>query len=311
MRRGRYLAVAAILAVEAAYILQANLPDLKPPPGCYPRSMDGCVWRPVPWLWIALASLLVLNAVPVLLRKRIGIALGFLTQLVLLLWVARNVSQDVGWSLSEGSMWSGVASWYSDLLFTILTLCVAVGPALTLMAMMIAAPAAANTRAARIAAILLGAQLVGLIATELISFPAAFHGCDYTGPGAYRISGVPSCIDSAELDFGRLILTAVFAASVLLLVCIGVWLGRNWAVWAGIVWQMSLSLALIALAATLWDGTSQNYWYERIPEWISPRYMAAAFLLLIAFPTLAALFATRHLKPPAVSESRSRAVPLL
>jgi hypothetical protein len=123
MRRGPSVAVAGILVVELAYILYATAPDLNPSAGCHPGSVDACVFRPFPWLWMGLAALLVLNAAALLLRKRLGIVLGFLTQAVLLLGLARNVSQEIGWSLSDGSGWSGIASLYPDLLFTILVCC--------------------------------------------------------------------------------------------------------------------------------------------------------------------------------------------
>jgi hypothetical protein len=294
MRRGSAVAVAAILAVELAYILLTTLPELGPSPGCYPRSLDACVQHPLPWLWMGFATLLFLNAVALLLRKRLGIALGFLTQAVILIGLARNLSLEVGWSLSEGTGWSGIASWYPDLLFTILALCAAVGPAFTLLAMMITTPAAANLRVARVATLLLGSQLVALVAAALISFPAAFHGCDYTGPGGVIIPDSPgSCPDFANLDFGRLFVMGIPSALILLLVCIGVWFGRNWALLAGIVWQATLALVLIVLGATLWDETSQNYWYERFPVGTSPRWLAYGLLLVVAAPTLAALFAAR------------------
>ncbi len=296
MRRGPSVAVAAILVLELAYILHTTAPDLGPSPGCYPGSVDVCVsFRPFPWLWIGMATLLFLNAVALVLRKRIGIALGFLTQAVLLLGLARNVSQEIGWSLSEGSLWSGIASWYPDLLFSTVSLCVAVGPALTLLAIMAATPAARNPRPARVAALLLGAQLAGLIAAALISFPAAFRGCDYTGPGAIVIADFPgTCPDFADLDFGRLFAMAIPSASILLVVCIGIWFSRNWAVWAGFIWQTALALALVAMAATLWDQTSQNYWYESFPVWLSPRYLADLLILIGPVPALAALLAVRQ-----------------
>src|SRR5712692_2055492 len=206
MRRGPSVAVAGILVVELAYILHATAPNLNQSPGCYPGSVDVCMSPdPFQWLWIGLATLLFLNAVTLLLRKRLGVALGFLTQAVLLLGLARNVSQEIGWSLSQGSLWSGIASWYPDLLFTILILCAVVGPALTLLVMTIRTPAAVKRRAARIAALLLSTQLVGSVAAMLISFPAAFRGCDYTGPGAVIVGDAPgTCPDFANLDFGIL-----------------------------------------------------------------------------------------------------------
>jgi hypothetical protein len=246
--------------------------------------------------------LLFLNALTLLLRKRLGIALGFLTQAVMLVGLARNLPQEVGWSLSASTSWSGIASWYPDLLFTVLALCAAVGPALTLMAMMIAMPAAANRRLARVAALLLGSQLAGLVAAALMSFPAAFRGCDYTGPGAIIIADSPgTCPDFADLDFGRLFVLAIPSASILLLVCVGVWFGRSWALWAGIVWQTALTVSLIVVSATLWDQTSQNHWYEWLPLWLSPRYLADVLILLVPVPALAALLASR----PAVLHGRA------
>jgi hypothetical protein len=283
------------LVVELAYILHATAPDLGPSPGCYPGSVDVCVlFRPVPWLLIGLATVLCVNAVALLLRKRLGIGLGFLTHAVVLVGLALNLSQEIGWSLSEGSLWSGIASWYPDLLFTMLALCVSVGPALTLLAIMVTPPAAANLRSARVAALLLGAQLAGLIASALISFPSAFRGCDYTGPGAIITIGSPgTCADFADLDFGRLFAMALPSASILMLICVAVWFGRNWALWAGIVWQIALAVSLIVLGATLWDQTNQNYWYYWFPLWLSPRYLADALILVAPVPTLAALLASR------------------
>ncbi len=310
MRRGPCVAVAGILVLELAYILHATAPDLGPSPGCYPGSVDVCVsFSPLPWLWVGLATLLFLNAVALLLRKRLGVALGFPTQAVLLLGLARNLSQGIGWSLSEGSSWSGIASWYPELLFSILSLCVAVGPALTLLAIMTRSPVAANPRPARVAALLLGAQLAGLIATALISFPAAFRGCDYGGPGAYLSDGAPACASFADLDFFRLFAMAFPSAIILLFVCVAVWFGRNWALWAGIVWQTALAVSLIVLGATLWDQSSQNYWYESFPLWTSPRYVADALLVAVAVPTLAALIVARPTNFARVSRASSTAEP--
>jgi len=314
MKRGPSIAATGIVGIELAYIVHANLPYLVPSPGCYPGSVDVCVYfNPVPWLWIGFATLLFLSAVALLLRKRLGIALGLLTQTALLLVLAHNLSQEIGWSLSESSMWSGIDSWYPDLLFTVLALCVAVGPALTLMAMIIATPAAANRRLARVAALLLGSQLVGLVAAALISFPAAFRGCDYTGPGAIIIADSPgTCPDFADLDFGRLFAMAIPSAGILMLVCVGVWFGRSWALWAGIVWQAALAACLLVMGATLWDQTSQNYWYEWFPLWLSPRYLADALVFVAPVPALAALLASRpavlrRLTPwPALADSLRR-----
>src|SRR2546428_9532143 len=101
MRRGPSVAVAGILVLELAYILHATAPDFGPSPGCYPGSVDVCVsFRPLPWLWIGGATLLVVNAVALLLRKRLGVALRFLTQAVLLLGALRHPSQRIGWGPS-------------------------------------------------------------------------------------------------------------------------------------------------------------------------------------------------------------------
>ena len=251
---------------------------------------------PFQWLWIGLATLLFLNAVALLLRTRLGIVLGFLTQAVLLVGLARNLSQEIGWSLSEGTSWSGIASWYPDLLFSILALCISVGPALTLLAIMATTPAAANPRSARVAALLLGTQLAVVISAGLIAFPAAFRGCDYTGPGAVIVGDSPgTCPDFANLDFGILFAMAIPAATILLVVCVGAWFGRHWALSAGIVWQATLAVVLIVLSATLWDDTNQNYWYESFPLWLSPRYVADLLIFLAPVPALAALLASRPL----------------
>ena len=164
MRRGLSIAVAGIVALELAYVLRANLPDLGPGPGCYPGSVDVCESRPFAWLWIGFAMLLFLTAMALLFRSRFSLTLGFLTQAALLLGLAHNLSLAVGWSLSQGSIWSGIASWYPDLLFSTLALCVSVGPALTLLAIMIATPAEPNRRMARVGALLLATQLVCLAA---------------------------------------------------------------------------------------------------------------------------------------------------
>src|SRR5258706_1154802 len=136
MKRGPALAVAAILAVELAYILWTTLPEFVPQPRCIP-CMYAFVISPLPWLWMGFAMLLFLNAVAVLLRKRFGVVLGFLTQAVVLIGLARNLSQEIGWSLSSGTSWSGLASWYPELLFAGFALCAAVGPAITLLLGMI------------------------------------------------------------------------------------------------------------------------------------------------------------------------------
>jgi hypothetical protein len=248
----------------------------------------------LPWLGIGFAALLFVTAVVLLLRTRLGIALGFVTQAVLLVGLARSLSQEIGWSLSQGSQWSGIASWFPDLLFTVLAICAAVGPALTLLALMVTTAAGANRRVARIAALLLAAQAVGLVAAALTSFPAAFRGCDYSGPGAIVIANFPgTCPDFADLDFGRLFAMAIPSVSIFLLVCAGVWFCRNWALWAGIVWQSTLAVCLIAIGGTLWDQTSQNYWYEHFPLWLSPRYLADALIFVAPVPALAALLASR------------------
>jgi hypothetical protein len=292
MRRPAAEALAAILAVELAYILWTTLPEFVPQPQCYPQCLDAAfVMRPLPWLWVGFAVLLFLNAVLLLLGKRLGIVLGFLTQAVALIGLARNISQEIGWSLSQGSLWSGINSWFPDVLFAILALCTAVGPAFALLVMMITTPATINRRMARVAALLLGSQLVALIAAALISFPLAFHGCDY--PGIIVADAPGTCPDFANLDFGRLFALAIPSATILLLVCSGVWFGRTWALSAGIVWQALLVVVLVVVGATLWESPDQNYWYERFPLWTSPRYVADLLVLLAPVPTLAALLASR------------------
>src|SRR6266511_3922293 len=71
--RPRAIAYAAITAVELAYLLRINLPQLWPPrPSCgYRGLLDMCALDqpPSPWPLIAVAILLLLSAVAVLLRK--------------------------------------------------------------------------------------------------------------------------------------------------------------------------------------------------------------------------------------------------
>ncbi len=69
---------AVITAVELAYLLRMNLPQLWPQPACGLRGLnDVCVLvqPPFRWPWIAVATLLLLSAVAVLLRKKFGVAI--------------------------------------------------------------------------------------------------------------------------------------------------------------------------------------------------------------------------------------------
>src|SRR5260370_9410430 len=64
---------AVITAVELAYLLRMNLPQLWPQPACGLRGLNDVgvlVQPPFRWPWIAVATLLLLSAVAVLLRKK-------------------------------------------------------------------------------------------------------------------------------------------------------------------------------------------------------------------------------------------------
>jgi len=229
----------------------------------------------------------------ILLRKKAGVPLGFLGQALLLAPFVRDMVYEVGSFLFTGSGYSGVDPSYRDLSFNLLALSVAIGPALALLLLMTMSPATANRTPARIAAILLSAQLVTLIVVAIIVFRLTFQDCEHNGPGTPIIDGVPGCPDFADLDVGRVVAAIVPSAAVLLLVCIGVWRGREWAVSGGIVWQLLLAVSLAAMGVALWTEQSQNAWYDHFPTWTSPRYLAYALTIIVPVPTLAALLAAR------------------
>src|SRR5437870_3093803 len=170
MTRKRAIAYAGLAAVEVVYVLRANLPSLWPPPPCgWEGRLDECVFfQPAfPWPWIALTALLLVSAIAILLRKKAGIPLGFAGQALLLAPFVRDMVYEVGSFLFTGSGYSGVDPSYRELAFNLLALSVAIGPALTLLLLMTMSPATANRTPARMAAILLGAQLVTLIVVAI------------------------------------------------------------------------------------------------------------------------------------------------
>ena len=79
----------------------------------------------------------------------------------------------------------------------------------------------------------------------------------------------------------------------LLLVCVGIWRGRAWAVSGGIVWQLLLTISLAAMGVMLRTEPSQNAWYNHFPAWTSPGQLAYALMIIVPVPTLAALLAAR------------------
>jgi hypothetical protein len=200
---------------------------------------------------------------------------------------------EVGSFLFTGSGYSGVDPSYRDLAFNFLALSVVIGPALALLLLMTMRPAASNRAPARVAAILIGAQLVILVLVAVIVFRATFQDCEHNGPGTPIIDGVPGCPDFADLDVGSVVATIIPSAAVLLLVCVGVWRGRAWAVSGGIVWQLLLAVSLAAMGVALWTEQSQNAWYDHFPTWTSPRYLAYALMIIVPVPALAALLAAR------------------
>ena len=310
MTRKRSIVYAGLTAVEVAYILHANLPSLWPPPPCGPeRSLAACLLfqPPFPWLWMAVATLLVLSAVAILLRKEAGIFSGFVGQALLLPPFLRDMVYSVGSFLNTGSGYSGVDPSYRDLAFIFLALSVAIGPALAVLLLMTMRPVAAHRAPTRIAAILLGAQLVVLILVAIIVFRATFQDCEHNGPGTPVIDGVPGCPDFADLDVRSLVATIIPSAAVLLLVCVGVWRGRAWAVSGGIVWQLLLAVSLAAMGVMLRTEQSQNAWYDHFPTWTSPRYLAYALMIIVPLPALAALLAARTIQVHVVAPSRGQA----
>jgi hypothetical protein len=237
-----------------------------------------------PWLWIALAALLVLSAVAMLLRIKVGIATAFVGQALLLTPFVRDMVYDVGSFLYTGRGFSGVDPSYRDLAFIFLAISAAIGPSFTLLYLMRTRQGAASGRAARVAAFLLTVQLAALIAVAVVVFRATYQDCDR----------VPGCPDFADLDIGTLVATIVPSVAVLLLVCVGAWRGKSWALAGGTVWQLLLAVALASMGVALWTEQSQNAWYDRFPEWTSPRYLAYALMVIVPVPTLAALLAAQR-----------------
>lgn len=293
MSRTRAVAYAAVTSVEVAYVLWSNLPTLWPPQPCSrPGIYDLCVVLipPVfPWLWIALAALLLLSAIAILLGKEAGIATGYVGQALLLVPFVRDAVNEVGSFLFTGSGFSGIDPSLRHLAFIVLALAVAMGPGFAALLLMTARVQVADRRAARVASLLLSAQLVALVAVAFVAFRASYQDCLTNAPGTPVIDGVPGCPDFADLDIGSLVGTFVPSAGVLLMVCVGVWRCRPWAIAGALVWQVILAGLLASLGVALWTEPSQNSWYEHFPAWTSPRDLAYALLLIVAAPTVAGL----------------------
>src|SRR5690349_23421825 len=115
MTRTRVVAYTALTAVEVTWNLHANLPSLYPALPCPPRSE--CVVAlssPFPWLWLAMAALLVASAIAIVLRKEAGVATGFLAQLLTLAPFVRDIANRVGSFLFTGLGYSGVDPDFRD-----------------------------------------------------------------------------------------------------------------------------------------------------------------------------------------------------
>ncbi len=298
MRRRLTILYTAVSAVEVAYLLRANLPKLLPPPPCDRmelRSLVPCVLiRPgVPWFWFLLSAVLMFSAIAVLLRKRAGIPIAAIAQVVLVPGVMQAVVYDAGSFFFTGSGYSGVNPSYRDLAFNVLVLAIVIGPALAALLLMTSRETVSNRGAARAAAIVLAVQLVAMAAAAIVVFQLTYQDCLHNGPGTPVIDGVPGCPDYADLDTGSLLATIAPSAAVMLLVAAGVWRGRGWAVASGLVWQLLLAVQLLAVGVELWSDPNQNAWYDRFPLWSSPRWVAYALLILAVVPALAALLAAR------------------
>jgi hypothetical protein len=292
--RPQAIGYAAITAIELAYLLRMNLPQLWPPTPCgFHGIRDMCVLAqpPFPWPWIALAALLLLSAVAVLLRKTFGVAMGFVGQGLVLLPLLRDTVNGVGSFLFTGSGYDGIDPDYRDLAFTFLALAIAVGPAFTLLLTMSSRRAVAYVRAARIAAVLLGGQLMILAVAAVVVFRATLHDCEFYGGNPPTADGVPWCTPASQIDLSPVLITILPTAAVLLAVVVGVWLARHWAVAGGIVWQVLLALILVTLGVALWNQQSQNAWFDHFPSWTSPRQLTYALMVTVPMPTLAALLA--------------------
>lgn len=293
MTRPRAIVYTAATSLEVTYVLWSNLPTLWPPQPCMrPGIYDVCivVVPPVfPWLWIALAALLVLSAIAILLRKEAGIATGYVGQALLLIPFLRDAVNDVGSFVFTGSGFSGIDPSLRQLAFIVLALAAAIGPAFAALLLMTARVQVVDRRAARIASLLLAAQLVALVAVAFVAFRATYQDCLINAPGTPVIDGVPGCPDFADLDIGSLVATFVPSAGVLLMVCVGVWRCRSWAIAGAFAWQVILAVLLASLGVVLYTDPSQNAWYVHFPVWTSPRDLAYALLLIVSAPTLAGL----------------------
>jgi hypothetical protein len=238
-------------------------------------------------------GLLLVSAIAILLHKRAGIAAGFVGQALLLPPFLRDMVYGVGSFLFTGSGYSGVDPSYTDLAFTFLALVVVVGPALTVLLLMSMRTTTGRRGPSRVAATLLAVQTAILVVVALVVFRATLHDCSYYGADPPTIDGVPDCTDLAHMDIGSVIGTILPSAAVLLLVSIGVWRCRGWAIVGGIVWQVLLAVALTGMAVALWTEPSQNAWYDHFPVWTSPRYLAYALMIIFPVPTLAGLLASQ------------------
>lgn len=297
MTRTRAIIYAALTAVEVAYVLWTNLPTLWPSPPCpRPGIYDVCVLMvPVfPWLWIALATLLLLSAVAILLRKEAGISTGFVGQALLVTPFVRDTFNDVNSFLFTGEGWSGIDPSFRHLAVMVLALAVVIGPAFAVLLLMTVRLTVANGTAARVASLLVTAQLIVLVAVAIIAFRVTYQDCLNNGPGTPVIDGVPGCPDYADLDIGSLVATIVPSAGILAMVCVGLWRCRPWAFAGGFVWQLLLVVVLGAMGVALRTDASQNAWYDHFPPWTSPRELAYALIVIVAAPALAAMLATFH-----------------
>jgi len=140
-------------------------------------------------------------------------------------------------------------------------------------------------RAARIAAVLLGAQLSILVVAAVVVFRATLHDCEFYGDNPPMADGVPWCTPAAQIDLSPVLITILPTAAMLLAVAVGVWLARDWAVAGGIVWQVLLALILATLGVALWNEQSQNAWFDHFPDWTSPRQLAYALMVAVPVPT--------------------------
>ena len=296
MTRTRAIVYAALTTVEVASVLRTNLPTLWPPPCPRPGIYDACILMPpvFPWLWIALAALLLLSAIAILLRKEAGISTGFVSQALLVIPFVRDTVNDVNSFLFTGEGYSGIDPSFRQLGFTVLALAVVIGPAFAVLLLMKARLTVRDRTAARVASLLLAAQLIVLVAVAVIAFRATYQDCLNNGPGTLIIDGVPGCPDYADLDMGSLVASIVPSAGILAMVCVALWRCRPWALAGGFVWQLLLVVVLGAMGVALRTDTSQNAWYDHFPALTSPPDLAYALIVIVAAPALAALLAAFH-----------------